>query len=77
MKLTVTPFGKYSDGREAKLITIESAYGKVSFTDYAASVVSIEVPDKNGASRICTLKGVTYVFCTHGCRTDKQRRAVL
>ena len=48
MKVTVSPYGRYSDGREAKLITIESAYGKACFTDYAASVVSVEVPDKDG-----------------------------
>lgn len=49
MKVTVSPFGKYSDGREAKLIEIESTYGIARFTDYAASVVSVLVPDKNGS----------------------------
>lgn len=48
MKVTVAPFGRYSNGKEASLITIESAYGKACFTDYAASVVSVMVPDKNG-----------------------------
>lgn len=51
MKVTVSPFGKYSGGKEAKLIAIESGYGKACFTDYAASIVSIEVPDKNGTMR--------------------------
>ncbi len=49
MKVTTESFGSYSDGREAKLITIESAYGKASFTDYAASVVSVIVPDRQGS----------------------------
>lgn len=48
MKITVAPFGRYSDGREAALITLESAYGKACFTDYAASVVSVILPDKKG-----------------------------
>ena len=48
MKVTVAPFGKYGDGTEAKLVTIQSAYGKASFTDYAASIVSLEVPDDKG-----------------------------
>ena len=51
MKITVTPFGSYTDGREAKLITIENGYGKASFTDYAASVASVTVPDKEGNMR--------------------------
>ena len=51
MNITVTPFGSYNDGRKANLITIESEYGKVCFTDYAASVVSIIVPDKDGNMR--------------------------
>ena len=36
-----------------------------------------EVPDKNGASRVCNLKGVTYVFCTYGRGTDQPGRALL
>ncbi|MGN0792498.1 MAG: aldose epimerase family protein [Christensenellales bacterium] len=48
MKVTASPFGSYHDGTKANLITIDSAYGSVSFTDFAASIVSVAVPDKDG-----------------------------
>lgn len=48
MSVCVTPFGRYSDGREAKLVTLQSAYGRAAFTDFAASLVSLEVPDHRG-----------------------------
>ena len=42
-------WGKLPDGRETKLYTITNPSGvKLEMTDYGATVVSLEVPDRNG-----------------------------
>src|SRR5437868_5799543 len=42
-------WGKLPDGREAKLYTVTNPNGlKLSMSDYGATIISLEVPDKNG-----------------------------
>ncbi len=48
MKITTAPFGTYDDGRNARLITIDTGYGAASFTDFGASLAALRVPDRNG-----------------------------
>lgn len=47
-KITTSPFGYYTDGSMATLITLQSRYGSVSFTDFGASLVSVSLPDRAG-----------------------------
>jgi aldose 1-epimerase len=43
------PFGKTADGREVYLYRLKNSHGMaVSVTDFGATVVSIETPDRNG-----------------------------
>ena len=45
----VHPFGKLSDGREARLYTLANARGiRADITDYGATVVRLQVPDREG-----------------------------
>ncbi len=49
MKITMRPFGKLSDGREAVLYTITNQAGaSVSLTNYGAAVTALKVPDREG-----------------------------
>ena len=49
VNLQTEPFGKTPDGEQATLYTITTAHGMVlKMTDYGATVVAVEVPDKNG-----------------------------
>lgn len=50
MKITQKSFGKTKGGENTTLYTITNSNGmKVSFTDFGANIVSIIVPDKEGA----------------------------
>ena len=45
----VHPFGKLSDGREARLYTLANARGiRADISDYGATVVRLQVPDREG-----------------------------
>ncbi len=47
--METTPFGKTAEGKEVKLFTCTNASGSIlELTDYGASVVSVEVPDRDG-----------------------------
>ena len=49
MGLKVSDFGRLSDGREAKLVTIANKNGmSIEVTNYGATLVGAVVPDKNG-----------------------------
>ena len=49
VSITKKSFGKTPDGEEATLYTLTNAKGLVmSMTDYGATVVSLETPDKDG-----------------------------
>lgn len=49
MGIKISSFGKLSDGREAKLITIANANGMtIELTNYGATLVSAVMPDKDG-----------------------------
>lgn len=49
MSVTVSPFGKYPDGREIKLYTIANQKGmQVSVSNIGAALVKLLVPDRNG-----------------------------
>ena len=50
MSITLSSFGRASDGREARLYTLENKSGaSVSLCDFGARIVSICVPDRQGA----------------------------
>ncbi|MEI6235123.1 MAG: aldose epimerase family protein [Planctomycetota bacterium] len=56
MKRTSEPWGKTPDGKEVTLFTLENAHGvKARIMDYGATLVSFEVPDKNGKIADVTL----------------------
>lgn len=47
--VTTAPFGKLKDGREATAYTLRNRTGmKAILTDFGATLVSFEMPDKNG-----------------------------
>ena len=49
MSITLSSFGRASDGREATLYTLENKSGaSVSLCDFGARIVSIQVPDRDG-----------------------------
>ena len=49
-------FGKTPDGQEVSLFTLENAHGmKARIMNYGATLVSLDVPDKNGKSSDVTL----------------------
>ena len=49
MAVTISSFGKFSDGREVKLYTIENKNGmRVSVANIGAALVRVEVPDRQG-----------------------------
>lgn len=49
MSIEKSPFGKTEAGEEARLFTCKNKNGLVlKLTDYGASVVAVETPDKNG-----------------------------
>lgn len=49
MAVTVDSFGKFSDGREVSLYTMENRNGmRVSVTNIGAALVRVEVPDRQG-----------------------------
>ncbi|EET59382.1 aldose 1-epimerase [Marvinbryantia formatexigens DSM 14469] len=49
MGIKISRFGKLSDGREAKLITLANKNGMtIEVTDYGATLVSVVTADKNG-----------------------------
>jgi len=50
------PFGKSPDGKEVTLFTIENTHGmKARVMNYGATLVSLDVPDKDGKSSDVTL----------------------
>ena len=50
MNVAVTPFGKTADGEAVELITLTNENGMVAkLITYGATLISLEVPDKNGA----------------------------
>jgi aldose 1-epimerase len=56
MKIEKSPFGKTADGQEATLYTCVNANGlKLAMTDFGATVVSVETPDRNGKMANITL----------------------
>jgi aldose 1-epimerase len=56
MKIEKSPFGKTAEGQEAALYTCVNANGlKLAMTDYGATVVSLETPDRNGKFANITL----------------------
>jgi aldose 1-epimerase len=56
MKIDKSPFGKMAEGQEAALYTCVNANGlKLAMTDYGATVVSLETPDRNGKLANITL----------------------
>ena len=47
--IVTKPFGKTSEGADVHLYTLQNKNGaKVSITDYGATIVAIQVPDRNG-----------------------------
>lgn len=49
MNISVKPYGTLSDGREAKLYTLENNNGmSASITNFGGVIVNLMVPDKNG-----------------------------
>lgn len=49
MGMKVSKFGKLSDGREARLVTVANKNGMtIEVTDFGATLVSAVVPDKDG-----------------------------
>ncbi len=47
--VTVTPFGKLADGREATLYSLVNAHGvRADITDYGAIIVRLFTPDRRG-----------------------------
>ena len=51
VKITKSSFGKYPDGRDVTLYTMENDSGlTVAVTDLGAAVVRVIVPDKKGNS---------------------------
>lgn len=49
MGIKISKFGKLTDGREAKLVTMANHNGmSVEMTDFGATLVSVVVPDQNG-----------------------------
>lgn len=56
MKIEKSPFGKTAEGQEATLYTCVNANGlKLAMTDYGATVVSLETPDRDGKLANITL----------------------
>jgi aldose 1-epimerase len=48
-KISVADFGKFTDGREAKVFTLSNKNGlRARITDLGATLVSMEIPDKSG-----------------------------
>ena len=48
---TSAPFGKTTDGTEARLFTLTNTHGmKVTISNYGGTITGIQVPDKNGKS---------------------------
>ena len=49
MAVTISSFGKYPDGREISLYTMENGNGmRVSVANIGAALVRVEVPDREG-----------------------------
>ena len=49
MAVTISSFGKYPDGREVKLYTVENKNGvRASVANIGAALVRVEVPDREG-----------------------------
>ena len=49
MAVTISSFGKYPDGREVKLYTMENKNGvRASVANIGAALVRVEVPDREG-----------------------------
>lgn len=56
MKIETSPFGKTADGQPATLYTCVNANGlKLAMTDFGATVVSLETPDRDGKLANITL----------------------
>ena len=56
MSITKEPFGQTQDGEEVDIYTLTSANGLIAkITNYGATLVSLEVPDKDGKSADITL----------------------
>ena len=75
-EVTQKPFGKLADGREATLFLLNVPEGmSVALTDYGASIVQVNVPDRRGVLKDVTLgyddvsgyeSGRAYFGCTVG-----------
>ena len=65
--LSVEPFDRMSDGRDAALFTLENEWLKIRITEFGGRMVSIEAPDRNG-QRGNVLLGFADVaaYSTHG-----------
>ena len=49
MAVRISSFGRYSDGREVSLYTMENRNGmRVSVANIGAALVKVEVPDRQG-----------------------------
>lgn len=56
MKVEESSWGKTKDGHEVKLFTLTNSHGVVvKMTDYGATIVAVETPDKNGKKANITL----------------------
>jgi aldose 1-epimerase len=56
MDVTKAPFGTLPDGTAVDIYTLTNAHGlKVRIMTYGATIVSLELPDKNGALADCVL----------------------
>ena len=49
--MPISPFGVTRDGRQAQLIRLDNGQIRCAITNYGATLVSLEVPDKSGAYR--------------------------